>query len=230
MRRFAPLLIVTGALLLAARPAAAQHITSPYRFLTNIQEISAYAGHFFSTAGTAGVGAHSAPLYAARYDIRVSGPFNFEGGISLVSTTRAVVDTAANAQDTLFLRPVGQSQLTLALIDAGVRFDITGPRTFHNILPYLEMGVAAIIRTRDQNSLEQNIDPALQYRPGTRFGGMVGAGLEWIPTRHIGLRLDARNYLWRIKAPLGILTLSSTTPASEWLNHYSLTGGIVVRF
>lgn len=221
--------MILGATAAAVRPAAAQHITSPYRFLTNSQELEFFAGHLTGNAGTAGLGVSAASVFGARYDIRVSGPFNFEGGVTLFPTTRSVLDTTTAAQDTFF-HAVGQAKTTLAIVDAGVRFDLTGPRTFHRLLPYLEAGIAAVLRARDQASAADSVAAVLRYSPGTRFAGMVGAGVEWTPAEHVGLRLDARDYLWRITAPVGFLVLSPSVPAKEWLQHYSVSVGLVFRF
>ncbi len=230
MRRTRSLVFACAALVASASPAWAQHITSPYRFIDRNQEVTLFGGYLASSQGTVGLGVESAPIFGGRYDLRVSGPFNLDAGFSLVPTTRGIVDSLRVASDSVAFQEVGTGDVTLAVVDAGIRFDLTGPRTWHRLQPYLLGGAAVVVRARTDEAADSAVASNFRYRPGTRFAVQVGAGIEWIPTPGIGIRLDARDYLWRVKTPTGFLVYSLTVPDKEWLQHYAVSLGLGIRF
>lgn len=208
--------------------AFAQHIPSPYRFLDTRQEATLFAGHLWSEPGVVGLGVDDASIYGGSYTIRLGGPFNIELAASIIPTQRAVRDTIL--PDTATFVEVAKANITLGSLEAAVRFDLTGARTFHRVLPYLVTGIGLNARMTSDVGADSTVDAALRYRPGTRFAGQFGAGIEWIPSSRIGLKIDARNHLWRVRAPVGFLELSSEAPQKEWLQHYAVTAGLTYRF
>src|SRR5215213_1371093 len=88
----APLLLL--ALLPGAR-AAAQSIPSPIRYTTETQSVNVYSGYLFtspdiriSDSVSVDFGPRDAPVFGARYQVRVGGPFSFETGLAYSPSTR----------------------------------------------------------------------------------------------------------------------------------------------
>ncbi len=214
--------------LLLALPAAAagQSVSSPYRFVESRHHVSAFAGHIWTDEGALNLGPASGTLGGLRWDFRLSGPFNIEAGVSAFPTTRAVMDTVP--QDTGFTQ-VGEAETVLAIVDAGLRFDLTGPRTWYRLAPYVVAGAGLVVHTGDSEPNEQ-VEPSFRYDPGTSFAGQVGAGIEWFATPRFTVRLDARDYLWQIEAPRGFPERDVTVPTSQWLQNVAVTLGAGFRF
>ncbi len=227
-RRF----LIAGLALLAsvAAPgrAIAQHIPSPYRFVEKKQEATLFAGKLWSEPGLLGLGVDDSPIFGGSYTLRIGGPFNLEFTAAAIPTKRAVQDTVL--PDTATFVKVGEADVTLGSLEAGIRFDLTGARTFHRVIPYLVTGVGLNTRITSDVGADSTVAASLRYRPGTRFAGHFGAGIEWVPSSRIGFKIDARDHLWRVRAPAGFLELSSEAPDKEWLQHYAVTAGLTYRF
>ncbi|MGH7480808.1 MAG: outer membrane protein [Longimicrobiales bacterium] len=212
---------------LGASAAAAQDIDSPYRFIETRHVLGPSGGYLLTDEGSARLGPASAAYFGARYSIRISGPFAFDAGVAAVPTTRMVLDTVD--ADTI-LDVVGEADQTLGLLDAALRFDLTGPRTVYGLLPYAVAGVAVAFRVTGDDALDEDIDPNLRYDPGTSFAGQIGLGVEWLPTDRLSFRLDARDYLWQIEAPQGFAGLGPEVPAEEWVQNFGISLGLGYRF
>lgn len=208
-------------------PLDAQRIESPYRFVETRQSLGPFGGWFETDPGAANLGPQPGAYAGVRYSIRISGPFNFDAGFGVLPTTRMVMDTV-DADSTLDV--VGEADYTLGVADAALRFDITGPRTWHGITPYAIAGIALTFRLTSDDALEEEIDPDLRFSPGTTFAGQLGAGIEWLPVDRWSLRLDARDYLWKIEAPVGVQRLDDELPAEEWVQNYGLSLAVSYRF
>lgn len=212
--------------LLLASAAAGQTIDSPYRFVDQSQLLGATAGYIFTNRGSAGFGPASAPYAGLRYAIRINGPFVLEGTAAYFPTTRNVLDsTQVNGAYTV----LDQASMSLLLLKGVLRFDLTGPRTWYNTIPHLLVGGGGVIQTSNEEPQEQ-LNADLRFRFGTSFAGQLGAGIEWLPTRRLGLKADSRMFLWKLTAPTGFLTEEATIPQEEWVQNYVLSGGIVIRF
>jgi len=222
VRRVLPVAV----LLMSAAPLSAQDIDSPYRFVDRNQQVGAYAGYVITNPGDLDLGPESAPAFGARYGLRISGPFNIEAGAMLLPTTRVVQDTAISATDTAVVQ-VGESDLTLMMLNANLRFDITGPRTWNGFLPFALLGIGvAFPISEGENDTQVNSD--VRYRFGTALVGDFGVGVEWFPLERWSVRLDARDALWKVETPLGLRQLD--VPNEEWVQNFVLTAGITWRF
>jgi hypothetical protein len=222
-----PALILALASALSAGPADAQRIDSPYRFIETRHVLAPFSGYLHTEPGAARLGPEPAAYFGARYSFRVSGPFNIDAGAAVAPTHRIVLDTldADTALDV-----VGEADYTFGLVDAALRFDLTGPRTFHGLLPYAISGVGVAFRLSGDDTLDEELDPNLRWDPGTSFAGQIGMGVEWLATRQLSLRLDARDYLWKISAPPGFATLGPEVPAEEWVQNFGVSLGLGYRF
>lgn len=213
----------------SAAPATAQAITSPYRFLDRGQSIGPFAGYISAGKGSVGFGASSGPLFGARYGIRITGPFTLEAEVGYFPTTRAVLDTVP--ADTT-VEVVGEADLALALAWAALRFNLTGPRTFHGVQPFLLFGGGAAIDIAGDAAAEEDLAADVRFDFGTSFAGELGAGIEWFLSPSAALRLDGRNVLWRLKTPLPFLQgdRSLVFPDREWVQNFQVSAGISVYF
>lgn len=215
----------------------AQSIDSPYRFVETTHGFRVEAGYLFTDRGVLGAGPASGPLVGAGYNIRVSGPFEFDTRAAFVPTTRTVFDTEPTDSAELRANPragldrLGTADISLLLLDATLRFDVTGPRTFFGIQPYALIGAGGVFRVGSNNAAEEALaeDSNLRVRFGNGFTGHIGAGLEWYPGRRLTVRLDARDLLWRIDLPDGFQEPGRVIDTSEWVQNAALSLGLVLR-
>jgi hypothetical protein len=219
-------------LLLAAHvPAAvAQGIDSPYRFLTTRQAGSVFAGYLSTSKGALDLGPESGPFFGARYGINISGPFALEAELGYYSRTRMVWDTVPG--DTT-RRTVGDADFSVIVATGALRFNLTGARTYHGLLPYVLFGAGASIDISPQSSPDRDLPSDVRFDLGTGFAGALGGGLEWMPAEHFGLRLDGRALLWKLKTPRAFLLKggqSRVLPPDEWAQNFAFTAGLVLRF
>ena len=215
---------------LATTDASAQQIESPYRFVDEGQQAGFFVGQVFTDPGTLDLGPESGPAVGLRYGIRLSGPFSLEAAAMVLSTTRAVQDTFVVGTDTTWGPAAGSPtpDLTLGIALADLRFDITGPRTWHRLMPFAVLGIGAAFVVSEDDEQDLDLDPDLRFRMGTRLVGDLGVGVEWFPLDRLVVRFDARNLLWQIDAPTGMQTLDA--PLEEWVQNFLLSAGVSFRF
>lgn len=223
--RYLLLLVLAGAAV-AARPAAAQTISSPYRHLEKRQSVTFFGGQLFTDSGELGLGPSSKQAGGLTYSLRLGGPFSLEASGLYLPSTRSVLDTAA--VEGVAFRTVGSTNLDLAVLTASIRFDLTGPRTFHNFLPYLIFGGGATLDLSSTPDIESTISPDARFDFGTRFAGQIGAGVEWFASRRVAIRFDARDMFWKLKTPKAFI--GDEIASSEWVQNLGLSLGVVYHF
>ena len=236
-------LIVAAALVYGAglTPAAAgaQEIPSPYDFLDTSQGVYGYATYILTDRGPLDMGPHSAPAVGAGYSLRISGPFTLDARLAYFPTNRTVydmdlaVDSATLVADPKAdLTEIGEASLSLAILDASLRFDLTGPRTWYNLQPYALVGVGGVLRVTSDNDVEETLPTDLDIRVRFRNGvtGHVGAGVEWHATDRFTLRLDARDVLWKVHIPDGFQRPGRVIETEPWVQNVHLSIGLGFRF
>jgi hypothetical protein len=217
-------------LAVTAGTAAAQEIDSPYRFLDAKQAAMVFGGYMAAGEGTLGIGPKGGPIFGARYNIMISGPFALEGDLGWFPSTRAVMDTVPG--DTT-RRSIGEVDMALVIASAALRFNLTGPRTWHGLMPYLVFGAGAAFNTSGDQEPDSELPSDVRLDFNTSFLGEIGGGIEWVMGERFGFRLDARNLLWKLKTPRAFLIKGEQArllPADEWAQNFSLTAGLVFRF
>jgi len=226
--RRAVLGVVLALIVVPARPSA-QQITSPYRFLETRQAASGHIGYLASGAGSLGLGPRGAALFGGRYDIVLSGPFALEAELAYFSSLRAVWDTVP--ADTV-RRQIGEADFTIATASGALRFNLTGPRTYRRLLPYVLFGLGAAVDLSADNEMEAELPSDVRFDFGTSFTGVLGGGIEWLSGPGVGLRLDARNYLWKVKTPRAFLRGEQALrlPSDEWTQNFAISAGLVFHF
>lgn len=231
--------MIAGATLSALATAVeAQQIRSPYRFVETAQGIRAFPSYIFTDRGVLGIGPGSGPAAGAGYTIRISGPFNFDAQASFFPTSRRVYDIVPTDSATLRENPraglveLGTADLSLMLLDASLRFDITGPRTWYRLQPYALIGAGGVFRVTSDDTVEEDLptDRDLRVRFRNGFTGHLGGGIEWHPAERFTLRLDARDVLWKLHVPQGFFEPGRVIDAEEWVQNAHLSLGLVFRF
>jgi hypothetical protein len=221
--------LVAVAIGLAAPSLRAQTITSPYRFVETSQSVGVYAGYANTGMGTLNLGPESAPIFGARYGLRVSGPFSVEGDVSLLSSTRMVWDTVPS--DTA-LRNVGEADLRLLTVLAALRFDITGPRTWHGLQPFVTLGGGLGFDLAPTAPADEELPEDVRFDLGTRFVVLAGGGIETHFFGRVTARVDGRTLLWKLNTPDPFLLGEPGLyrPSDEWTQNFLITGHIAFRF
>lgn len=216
-------------LLVSAVPAQAQRIDSPYRFVETSQEAGAYVAHISTAKGTLGLGSQSGIAAGVRYGIRIGGPFVIEAAVGYFPTEHAVLDTIV--VDSAY-RQIGTASSQLITGLASLRLNLTGPRTWNSLQPFLQFGVGGVIEAdRDDDAV--NAAPAdARYKFGTSFAGLLGAGVAIIPAKNLAIRLDGQNLLWKVKTPAGLTrgNLGIAIPRDEWLQNVAASVGVSILF
>jgi hypothetical protein len=223
------IVLATVAIGLAAPTLRAQTINSPYRFVETSQSLGVYAGYAKTGIGALSLGPESAPIFGARYGLRVSGPFSAEADISLLSSTRMVWDTVPS--DTA-LRNVGEADLRMLTALAALRFDVTGPRAWHGLQPYVTLGGGLGFDLAPDAPAEEALAEDVRFDLGTRFVALAGGGIEAHFFGRITVRADARTLLWKLNTPDPFLLGEPALyrPADEWTQNLLITGHLAFRF
>lgn len=235
--------LAAGALLVlglaGTTPVDAQDISSPYDFIEGSQGFRAFGGAVFTDRGTLGMG--PGPGYAAGggYQLRISGPFMLDIRAAYFPTDRQVFTDTATPADSLQLRAdptfgleqIGTADLSLMLLDASLRFNVTGPRTWHRIQPYFAVGVGGALVAAADNSVEDQLpeDRELRVRFQNGFTGHMAAGIEIFLTEGLTIRADARDVFWKLEVPLDFITVGRVIDDQEWVQSAHLSLGLGLR-
>ncbi len=221
--------ILSVLLLASAGNAAAQRIDTPYRFHDQKQSAGLFVGYISTDKGSVGLGPESGMAFGGRYHIQLSGPFYIEGEALYFPTTRAVLDTAV--VDSQF-RQIGEADIAVAMVQASLRFQITGQRTWNGMLPFVLLGAGLMVEAQGDAEAEEAIPAEARFDFGTTFAGQIGAGIEFFPVNRVGIRIDARNMLWQLKTPepLQLRDIGRTLPSEEWTNNITASVGVSIHF
>jgi hypothetical protein len=167
--------------------------------------------------------------FGARYHIRLSGPFFVEAEALYFPTTRAVLDSTV--VDSAF-QQVGEADIAIALVQGSLRFQFTGQRTWHGMLPFLLLGAGVALQAQDDDTADEDVPAEARFDFGTTFAGQIGAGIEIFPVQRLALRIDVRNILWQMETPQALLEhdIGRTLPQEEWTNNVSASLGISIHF
>ncbi|MGH7462308.1 MAG: outer membrane beta-barrel protein, partial [Longimicrobiales bacterium] len=217
--------VVVALIVLAHRAEAQATINSPYRFIDQSQSFGIWGGAVSSASGTVDIGPQGGPMLGLRYGIRLSGPFTVEADVAYFPSTRAVRDSVVVNDER---EQIGEADINLALGMATLRFNLTGPRTWHRLQPFVAFGGGATVDLSGSTTQEEALPAGIQFDYGTSFAGHFGGGIEWFPSDRLSVRLDARNVLWKIPTPVGFLggPLGLETPEDEWVQNGVFTLGL----
>jgi hypothetical protein len=116
----------------------------------------------------------------------------------------------------------------MLLIDLGLKFNLTGLKTWHGLVPFVSGSAGLAISSGGPvDSSGYNFRRKLTVAPGV--------GLRWYPGGRMAITLEGRAVLWRlhypvdfkrISSPDGIPVLAGNEPENEWTTHPSFRVGV----
>jgi opacity protein-like surface antigen len=225
------LLALGGFVLLAAvQPAAAQQITSPYRFIETSHSVGAYLGYLWTGSGDPDLGPQSAPIIGIRYQGRLTGGLNGEVAVSFAPSERTIFANEQDPTDPSRLVPVpqGDAGVPLLLTEGALQFHVTGPRTWNGLAPFVlaSLGLAIDLGGTDRLEEEAAAVDRFDFGPGLAVG--VGLGTDYFLSDRFSVNLEVRDRLWRLVVPQGLA--NSGREESNWKNNPSISIGAAVHF
>jgi hypothetical protein len=221
-------LAVAGLLVFLATPRVeAQAIESPYEFIETTHAITGFGGYLATNTGSLDLAPKSAPIFGARYNLHFTGPLSGELGMGFAPTDRTVYIAPGGAPATE-IEPLGDISSVIFLMDAGLRFNLTGARTWHRLAPFLvgTIGLVADLTRTDPVEQSVEIDQLFEFGPG--FAASLGLGSELFLSERFALRAEVRDYLWRLTAPGGLTETGRRE--TEWRHNFSFTFGGAIHF
>jgi hypothetical protein len=217
---------------------AQERIETPFDWVDASLRVGVFAGNLSSDRGSLGIGPGGSTTFGARLRARVSSPLSLEIGFGLGNSERAVIDPRLPAGPA----PVDTVNADWLVIEGGFQIALTGSRTLHQLQPYIVL-TGGVLKGRGEevsDSLMAAEDVPFQYNIGTASMFTAGAGVEWIPNGRIGLGLEVRDRLWRIKAPDGFFRLDvlqniedlglEAPQESEWTHNIELSASLYYYF
>lgn len=219
-------------LLVGPGPARAQRIDSPYEFVERKRDIGPLVGYLFTNRGEADFGPKSSLIFGIQGTLRLSGPLSLSAILAYVPSERDVRDLT---QDSTQLVTAGTVEQDLILVGGRLNLNLTGARTWHNLIPYLIGGLGFVFDATsdpscllDLQPIECQPDPRLRFDFGTSLMGQFGFGTVWLPSQRLGLRLELVDDFWRLETPAGFfdegVMLNPVPPDKDWTNNFHLTG------
>jgi hypothetical protein len=203
------------ALMLVPSWADAQTIPSPYSYLTATKEAGPIIGYMSAARGRFGFGPQGGTLVGGRFGIELSGPLSFETLAAVVDGTRDIINPGRDEGE----RNVGEADARMMMVDARLKFSLTGNRTWHNIAPFLVFGGGMAFDVAGIDPLDEELEAADRFAFGNSFFGTVGVGNRWFITDRFGVRADGVFSLWKLKTPPGFSDPSRpfvNVEESEW--------------
>lgn len=229
MKRSPAFLLALLALLLGSSAIEAQSIPSPYRFVEKGQEAGIFSGYFSAASDRFGLGPKSAPAFGARYAVGLSGTIALETVATMAATPRDVVNPNRVEGD----RVIEEAESLLTLLEARLRFALTGRRTWHGLQPFVLIGVGVGWDSQGAQAEDALLADEDQFDFGTKFTGSFGGGFRYLITDRFHFRGDATAMLYQIGVPDGFREAGlglGDVAESEWVTSNMLTLGFAFRF
>jgi hypothetical protein len=207
---------------------------SPYRDLREKMEVTVYTGYFRAKVDPARVVPRSGPIVGALYQWRAGGPVNLTFDLGRVASERRVLDperlgTCPTASPEC--KSLGMFRWPLITADAGMALNLTGARSWMNLVPQLRLGIGMVSDFHTQSDVGD-------FAFGTRFAFSWGTGIRWAPGGRFQLRADLLNRLYSVRYPTtyyqeaddGSAIFSPRQNRTAWLNNPGLTVGMSYLF
>lgn len=229
-------LLALATLLATAAPLAAQQVVghlpsqSPFRDVKPSQHLTLEGGYFQTRQDEIGATPRSGALIGVRYDIPVSGPAVFYVRVDRVSSNRQAFDPTQPAAT----RSLGNVSSPLYLGDLGFALDLTGQRTWHGVIPVVDVGLGVA-----SASTNTKRDP---YTFGTQFAIRGDVGLRIVPGNGLELRLMVGPTMYQNRYPsayfvaptsstgatVGTPLLGAGTARSGFRTNWAYTAGLAL--
>jgi hypothetical protein len=191
----------------------AQQLSSPYRFIEPKQDLGITFSYIWADPGKAGIGPKAGPAIGIRYTRRVSRPLSLTPQVVFFRTERDVRDPSleeGQEDDGSGSLILGTTGLDILMVAGRINLNLTGTRTWHDLVPYLLGGIGIAIevsgatRCRPESTAPDcQISAGERFEFGTSFLMQLGLGTVWLPRQRLSLRLEALDNVWRITTPPG---------------------------
>ena len=201
---------------------------SPYVDLEYKQEATLFAGYFQAGDDAVGVAPKGGPMVGMRYELRLGGPALLTSKFAYVSSQRDVIDPRRPAATRIV---EADASWPLYMADVGIALNLTGQRSFHRLVPFLNGGIG--VATDFKGGADVGA-----WRFGTPFALSVGGGIKWVPAGNLQTRIDVTSQLYQIKYPNSYYTTASDGTAvlqindsrSDWTSNIGISLGITYSF
>jgi len=211
--------------IMGSSPLEAQAIQSPYRYVEAANSVGLFAGYLMIDEGVFGLAPSAAPFTGARYGRRLTGPLSADVGLALSPSNRTVFRRPTPSSD---LEAFDETNLVLLLGEVGLRFHLTGQRTWRGIAPFVvgTAGFVVDVNSGDFREIDLPTDQLFRLGPGFAVAG--GVGSDFFLSERFSVRVDVRDYLWRLSYPGG---LSGTGEReNEWSHNLGASLGGSIHF
>ena len=226
-----------GAVLLSVgptvRPTAAQvgydPARSPYVDMRRTTGATVFTGWLGGQRGREGVGHTNGQTFTVGYEIPLgTGPVSFYTSVTYALTERNVINPFRDDS----VRLTGPYDDDMTLIDLGLRFNLTGNKTWHGFGLYGSGALGmAISRGSPPDSGSYAFKRKMTFTPGL--------GVRFFPARRVSMVADFRVAVWRLRYPPdyfqvrsndGIPVLDSKAPDVDWTIHPWISFGLGWNF
>lgn len=223
--------LVAGALALALPLRAQVGVIpeqSPFRDVETKQDLTFFVG-LGGGRDLAGAAPSGGVLWGVRHDLYVTGPASFTSRFTMQLAERDELRTRGAPPASRVARTVAQP---LYFADVGVTLNLTGRKSWRNVVPSLNggLGIVGDFRAADSNG----------FRFGNRLALQFGAGLKWHARGRWTVRADLANYFYNVSYPASFRILAPTPPEqpvlpitaglSSWTRNTMLQVGITRHF
>lgn len=179
----------------ALRPCAAAQVghdpaRSPYMDLRRTTGPMVLTGWVGGQRGRLNVGHTNGPTITVAMEFPLSGPMSLVPTISYAFTERYVLNPFRDDS----VRLSGPFDDDMLMIDIGLRFNITGQKTWHGLAAYVSGSFGMAISSGSPPD-------SGSYTFGKRVMLTPGAGLRFYPSRRFSVLVDGRVAAWRLRYP-----------------------------
>ncbi len=222
--------MVGAAALLVATSVQAQvgHIParSPYADLEYSQELTLLGGYLRARHDPADILPKSRPMMGVRYEATLTGPLAISADIITGFGERNVVDPTKPATT----RNRGTQSNAVVEADIAAAMNLTGTRSWHNLVPQLRAGLG-LVRSAAK-------DDSSGYSFGTPFAFTFGGGVKYVPGGRFQLRADLTERVFKQTYPDtyyrpasdNTAVLPTSTSRSFYTHHAAVTIGVSYLF
>lgn len=222
------LAVAALAALLLPLGAVAQSISSPYRHVDTRHDAGVIVGLMQENRGELELGPGGGVFAGLRYGIQLGGPFVFEVQSFLLPTDRKVFRPTQDGVEYL-----GDTDALVGAIEGRIRFNLTGPRSWNHLVPFVLAGGGMVGNFYGRSSLEEEFEARQRFTLGPSFLGTLGGGAQWLPTERLILRVEGNMNLWKLGTPRDFFLQAGegvSIPEQEWPAVGALVFGGSFRF
>lgn len=193
-------------LVLPPGPAAAQEepgIDTPYRWISRSFRAGLVGGYVGTDRGRVELGPGSSVVGGGRVRLGISDPISLGFTAAYGNSERLEIDPRSVADSGLIVRDSLDTQWILAELE--IQVALTGRRTWHGLQPYVTLGAGFLVGVSEERTTTFDSPDLVDFEYQINAAPVVhvGVGTEWLVSDRLGIGLEIRDHLWRIKTPAG---------------------------